>query len=117
MATFFDKFRRYAKDYVRERSTKEPDTYGHLTESVTSRLAIKGILTRKSVRGSSVQEGHASIGYWTSEDVFYVGPEVDIASGDVLVNGDIRYQCEHKEAQDDFQNKNSHFVVYLKRIS
>lgn len=47
MATFFDKFRKYAKDYTRERPAKEPDTYGHLSEVLKSSIAIKGILTKK----------------------------------------------------------------------
>lgn len=41
MATFFDKFRRYAKDYVRERSAKTSGAYGNAVPGTPSQLAIK----------------------------------------------------------------------------
>lgn len=117
MATFFDKFRKYAKDYTRERPGLEKGDYGQMSEVLASTLAIKGVMTKKSSRSSTIQDGHTSIGTWINSDVLYVGPEIDILSGDRVINGTERYQVEHIDWQDDFKMKNSHKIAYLTRIS
>ena len=78
MATFFDKFRKYAKDYSRERHTKTKDGYGFGVESVASTLAIKGILTKKSTQSNTLIDGKSSVPYWISTDIMYIGPEIDV---------------------------------------
>ncbi len=116
MATFFDKFRKYSKDYIRERPTKTTGEYGNKVTTSSDQIPIKGIITRKSVQSEAIVSGKSEIGYWKSMDVFFVGPEVDIRSGDILIDGDSRYECPHIEKQDDFTQKNSHVIVYLKKI-
>lgn len=117
MATFFDKFRKYAKDYVRERPAKEPDAYGHLSEALFSTLSIKGLISEKRSVGSTIQDGHNSVGVWVNAEVMYVGPEVDLLGGDRVIDGSTKYTVEHIDWKDDFKNKNSHKIAYLKRIS
>lgn len=86
MTTFFDKFRRYAKTYSRERQTKAADAFGHLSVTSTQTATVKGILTKRRSSGSSVSDGKTEVGYWKNEDVFYCGPETDLEGGDFLVN-------------------------------
>ena len=116
MTTFFDKFRKYAKDYSRERHTKTKDWYGFGVETVASTVAIKWILTKKSTQSSTLVDGKSSVPYWVSTDILYIGPEVDVLSGDTIIDGSTRYEANHVESQDDFKVKRSHCIVYLKKI-
>lgn len=61
MATFFDKFRKYAKTYTRERIAKQADDYGYNDEVLTSSETISGILTTKSVNQSAVTDGKSEV--------------------------------------------------------
>lgn len=115
MATFFDKFRKYAKDYSRERYTKTKDAYWYWVESLVSTTAIKGILTKKSTRNETLSEGKSSVPYWMSTDIMYMGPEIDVIGGDIIIDGNTQYEVEHMEFQDDFKVKNSHKIAYLKK--
>lgn len=117
MATFFDKFRKYTKDYVRERTTWTKDVYGQMVPVSTSSVTVRAIITTKRSFSSEMSDGKSQVGTWVSEKVAYIAPEMDVLSGDILIDIDTRYQVKHKEWQDDFKNKRSHFVAYLQIIS